>query len=74
MSKRRAVLWIGAFLAAPTWIEFHEPDQTIWNIFLAAFLSGIVAAAFFGLRYLERNEIEIGEARFTSPRHGSDGS
>jgi hypothetical protein len=69
MSKRYAVCWISAFLAIPLWTEFREPNQLIWNIFLAAFLIAVIAAAFFGLRYLEQNQIAVGEARFTPPRH-----
>ena len=74
MSKPYAVFWISAVLAVPMWREFHEPDHPIWNASLAIFLVGIVAAAFFGLRYLERNRAEIGEARFTSAGHELDGS
>ena len=63
------VLWIAAFLANPLWREFHEPGQSPWNTFLAAFLIAIKAAAFFGLRCLQQNKIEAGEARFTATRH-----
>lgn len=55
------------------WTEFHEPNQLIWNVFLAAFLVGVVAAAFFGLRHLERNQVSVGEARFEAHRQRSDG-
>jgi len=74
MSKRYAVLWVSAFLAVPLWRELHEPDQLVWNAFLAAFLIASIAAVFFGLRYLEQNNVAVGEARFTSAQHDSDGS
>ncbi len=74
MSKRYAVLWVSAFLAVPLWRELHEPNHLAWNVFLAAFLITSIAAVFFGLRYLERNNVTVGEARFTSAQHDSDGS
>ena len=58
------VLMLGTVLAIPLWREFHEPGQEVWNIFLAAFLIGLVSAAFLGIRYLQKNKIEVGEARF----------
>ena len=74
MSKRYAVFWVSAFLAIPLWREFHEPNQMIWNAFLASFLIALIAAAFFGLRYLEQNKVAVGEARFSSAERSSDGS
>ena len=72
MSKRTAALWVSAFLAIPLWRELHEPNQLVWNVFLGAFLIALVAATFFGMRHLERNKIEVGEARFNSSRHNSE--
>jgi len=74
MSKRYAVFWLSAFIAIPLWREFHEPNELLWNVFLAAFLIAVIAAAFFGLRYLEQNQVEVGEARFTSSRGTPDGN
>jgi hypothetical protein len=73
MSRRYAVPWLGVFIAIPLWQEFHEPGQAAWNTFLAIFLLALVAAAFFGLRYLEQNKIDVGEARFSSSRHTPNG-
>ena len=74
MSKRYAVFWLSAFIAIPLWREFHEPDQLLWNVVLAVFLTAVIAAAFYGLRYLERNRVEFGEARFISkPMHPDGG-
>ncbi|WP_140418377.1 hypothetical protein [Sphingomonas mucosissima] len=66
MSKRYAVFCISWLLALPLWREFHEPSQTLWNVFLAAFLIATVTAVFLGMRYLEQYHIEVGEARFSS--------
>ncbi|RKF21143.1 hypothetical protein D6851_09435 [Altericroceibacterium spongiae] len=66
------MLWVGLALAIPLWVEFHEPGHLLWNIFLAAFLVALVAAVFFGLRYLQTSGIEVGEARF-APRSDSSG-
>ncbi len=74
MSKRYAVFWVSAFLAVPLWRELYEPNQLFWNVFLAAFLIAMIAAVFFGLRYLEQNKVAVGEARFASAQHDSDGS
>lgn len=74
MSKHYAVFWLSAFIAIPLWREFHEPNQLLWNVFLAVLLIAVIAAAFFGLRYLEHNKVEVGEARFTSSRSTPDGS
>jgi succinate dehydrogenase hydrophobic anchor subunit len=60
------VLWVGVFLAIPLWREFHEPSQPLWNVFLALFLVALVVGAFFGVRYLQKNNVEVGEARFTT--------
>lgn len=73
ISKWYAAVWLGAFLAVPMWTEFREPNHLIWNVFLATFLIGVVAAAFLGLRHLERNQVSVGEARFKAPRQHSDG-
>ena len=73
MSKQYAVFLISAFLAIPLWAEFREPNQLFWNVFLAAFLIAVIAAAFFGLRYLERNKIPVGEARSVPLRHDING-
>ena len=61
-----AVLSVGFLLSIPLWREFREPGQPLWNVFLAIFLIALVAAAFFGVRYLQKNSVEVGEARFTS--------
>lgn len=66
------VLWIGLVLAIPLWREFHEPGQFFWNTFLAAFLVALVLAAFFGIRHLQTNGIEVGEARFKSSESDAD--
>jgi len=62
----RIVLWVGVFLAVPLWREFREPAQPAWNAFLAAFLIALVLGSFLGIRHLQKNDIEVGEARFTS--------
>jgi hypothetical protein len=54
-------------LAMPLWREFREPGEPMWNLFLAVLLLSLVAGAFFGIRYMQRNAIEVGEARF-APR------
>lgn len=64
MTKRYVVLWVGFFLAIPLWREFHEPSQPLWNTFLALFLIGLVVGTFLGVRYLQKNNVEVGEARF----------
>ncbi|MGS1017514.1 hypothetical protein [Allosphingosinicella humi] len=61
------VLWVGFFLAVPLWREFYEPSQPVWNVFLTTFLIALVVGTFFGVRYLQKNGVEVGEARFTSP-------
>lgn len=61
---RVSFLWVGIFLAIPLWREFHQASQPLWNAFLALFLIALVVGAFFGVRYLQRNNIEVGEARF----------
>ena len=73
MTKRylaHVVLWVGLFLAIPLWREFHEATQPLWNAFLAVFLIALVIGAFVGVRYLQKNKVEVGEARFTA--QGSD--
>jgi succinate dehydrogenase hydrophobic anchor subunit len=60
------VFLVGFFLAIPLWREFQEPNQPIWNVFLAAILVLIVAGAFLGIRHLQNNDVDVGEARFTS--------
>jgi succinate dehydrogenase hydrophobic anchor subunit len=66
------VIWVGLFLALPLWREFQEPDQPVWNVFLAAFLVAVVVSAFSGVRHLQKNSIEVGEARFPT-RDGDAG-
>lgn len=66
------VLWVGFFLALPLWREFQEPGQMVWNVFLAVILIAIVVGAFVGVRHLQKNGIEVGEARF-STRDGDAG-
>lgn len=65
------VLWVGFFLALPLWQEFQESGQLMWNIFLAAFLIAIVVGAPMGVRHLQKNGIEVGEARFTTRNEGA---
>lgn len=60
------IFCVGLFLALPLWREFREPGQPLWNVFLAAFLIALVCGAFFGVRYLQKNNVEVGEARFSS--------
>lgn len=60
------VLWVGIFLAVPLWREFYEPSQPLWSAFLAVFLTALVVGAFFGVRFLQKNSVEVGEARFTT--------
>jgi len=64
-------LFILLFLTIPLWREFHEPDQPMWNGFLAVFLIALVVGSFVGVRHLQKNRLQIGEARFTS---GEDNS
>jgi uncharacterized membrane-anchored protein len=52
-------------LAMPLWREFREPGQPMWNLFLDALLLSLVGGVFFGIRFLQRNAVEVGEARFT---------
>ena len=52
----------------PLWREFREPAQPVWDAFLAVFLIALVIAAFLGIRYLQKNHIEVGEARFPPRR------
>jgi succinate dehydrogenase hydrophobic anchor subunit len=69
MTKRyvaHVVLWVGIFLAIPLWREFREPSQPLWSVLLAVFLIALVVGAFFGVRYLQKNNVEVGEARFTA--------
>ena len=58
------VLVVGFLLALPLWREFREPGQPLWDVFLGIILVGVLAGVFFGLRYLQRNAVEVGEARF----------
>ena len=58
------VLFVGLVLAWPLWREFNEPDSALWNIFLAVFLLALVGGAYLGVRFLQKNRIEVGEARF----------
>ena len=59
-----AVWWVGFFLAVPLWCAFREPGQPVWNVLLGAFLIALVIGTFVGIRYLQKNRIEVGEARF----------
>jgi len=60
------LLWACLFLAVPLWLEFSEPHQPFWNGTLAMFLLAVVIGSFVGVRYLQKNRIEVGEARFVS--------
>lgn len=61
------VLVVCAFLAVPLWQEFYEPGQPVWDTFLAICLFAIVGGSFFGIRHLQKNAVEVGEARFPPP-------
>jgi hypothetical protein len=54
-------------LGNPLWPEFHEASQPLWNAYLAVFLIALVVGAFFGVRYLQKNKVDVGEARSTTP-------
>jgi uncharacterized membrane protein YfcA len=62
------VFFVSFFLAWPLWREFQTPGQPLWNVFLTVFLAALVIGSFFGVRYLQKNQIEVGEARFPSRR------
>ena len=66
------VFVVGFLVAWPLWREFHEPGQPIWNVFLGAFLIALIMAAFLGVRSLQKNRTQVGEARFTSARASDD--
>jgi cobalamin biosynthesis protein CobD/CbiB len=51
-------------VAIGLWNEFHEAGQTVWNVFLAVIVVGLIVAAIFGQRYFRAHVGEIGEARF----------
>jgi len=59
-------LFVLIVLMVPLWLEFHEPDQPMWNGFLAVFLVSLVFGSFVGIRHLQKNRDQIGEARFHS--------
>lgn len=60
----RIVLWVGAFLAIPLWLEFYETGALGWDVLLAILLVALVAGAFFGIRHLQIMGADVGEARF----------
>ena len=60
------VFLVGFLVAWPLWREFSEPQRPLWNVILAALLIALVITAFLGVRYLQKNRIEVGEARFAS--------
>jgi len=64
------VLFVGAFLALPLWRENWEPDQPIWDGFLSIFLIAVVAGSFLGVRYLQSNHVQFGEARIRKAEPG----
>lgn len=66
------VLFASLFLALPLWRENWEPDQPLWDGFLAIFLIAIVAGSFLGVRYLQSNRIEFGEARIRRAEPGAE--
>lgn len=55
------LLWVGFFLAVPLWRAFHEPGHAVWNAFLTAVLVALVVGTFFGVRYLQKKGVEVGE-------------
>lgn len=57
---------VALLLALPLWREFHEQGQPMWNGFLGGLLIALVIGAFLGVRHLQRNRVDVGEARFTS--------
>ena len=64
ITKEYTALWTGWFLAVPLWREFHEPHELTWNVLLALFLIALPVSSLLGLRYLEANNVAVGEARF----------
>ena len=52
------------FVAALLLMEFVEPGQTVWNVFLAALVIALIVFAILGQRYFRAHASEIGEARF----------
>lgn len=67
-----SVAFVAVVLALPLWREFSVPGQPWWNAFLAAFLLALIAATWLGAGYLQRNKVEIGEARFRAPASVDD--
>jgi hypothetical protein len=61
-------------IAFPLLREFIEPGRTAWNIFLALFLIGVVAAGILLQRFFAAHAGEIGAARFdTRTKSDSNG-
>lgn len=67
-----SVMCVGILLAIPLWREFREPAQPLWNGFLAIFLTALIVGSFIGIRYLQKNRIEVGEARFPTTDSKAD--
>lgn len=66
------LLFVTLVLALPLWRENWEPDQPVWDCFLAIILIAIVAGSFLGVLYLQSNHIEFGEARIRRAEPGED--
>jgi len=66
------VLFVSLTLALPLWRTNWEPDQPVWDGFLALILIAIVAGSFLGVRYLQANHVEFGEARIRKAEPGAD--
>lgn len=64
--------FVSIVLALPLWRELREPGAVAWNVFLSSFLIAVILGVFFGIRYLQRNHVEVGEARFTPGQSGAD--
>lgn len=62
-------LFVAVVAALPLGRANWEPAQPVWDGFLVLILIAMVAGTFVGLRHLQSNNIEFGEARF---RPGGD--
>lgn len=65
------VMFVSVVLALPLWRANWEPDRPMWDGFLAIFLIAMVVGSFLGVRYLQLNHIEFGEARIRRDKPGA---
>lgn len=65
------VLFVTLLLAVPLLREFWEPAQPVWDGFLALFLTAMVTGSFLGVRYLQSNHVEFGDARIREAEPGA---